>query len=73
MNRLKSLWKTLGVASAGEGPIFVETEHNFTSRAQQVLALARGEADRFHHKSNSASTAQRQALRLFPAISRNAR
>ena len=49
MNRLKSLWKTLRAASADEGPGFVETQHNFTPRAQQVLALARKEADRFHH------------------------
>jgi hypothetical protein len=49
MNRLKSLWKTLSAASAGEGQVVAETEHNFTPRAQQVLALARKEADRFHH------------------------
>ena len=49
MNRLKSLWKTLRAASADEGQGFVETQHNFTPRAQQVLALARKEADRFHH------------------------
>src|ERR1022692_3224001 len=49
MNRLKSLWKTLRAASADEGQGFVETQHNFTPRAQQVLALARMEADRFHH------------------------
>jgi hypothetical protein len=49
MNRLKSLWKTLTNAPAGGAPSFVEIEHNFTPRAQQVLALARREADRFHH------------------------
>jgi hypothetical protein len=49
MNRLKSLWKTLAAASAGEDQGFVETQCNFTPRAQQVLALARKEADRFHH------------------------
>jgi hypothetical protein len=49
MNRLKSLWKTLTADSAGEEPGFVETQNNFTPRAQQVLALARKEADRFHH------------------------
>jgi hypothetical protein len=49
MNRLKSLWKTLAAASAGEGPAFGETQDNFTPRACQVLALARKEADRFHH------------------------
>ena len=49
MNRFKSLWRSLnaGAASAGQG--FAEMEHNFTPRAQQVLALARKEADRFHH------------------------
>lgn len=49
MNRLKSLWKTLADASAGEGQGSAETMNNFTPRAQQVLALARKEADRFHH------------------------
>jgi ATP-dependent Clp protease ATP-binding subunit ClpA len=49
MNRLKSLWKTLAAASAGEGEDSVESLPNFTPRAQQVLALARKEADRFHH------------------------
>ncbi len=49
MNRIKSLWKTLagGWESGEQG--FCEIEHNYTPRAQQVLALARKEADRFHH------------------------
>ena len=34
-------------ANAGQGPL--DSLHNFTPRAQQVLALARKEADRFHH------------------------
>jgi ATP-dependent Clp protease ATP-binding subunit ClpA len=29
---------------------FVQSQHNFTPRAGQVLALARKEADRFHHQ-----------------------
>ncbi len=43
------MWNTLAGASAGEGQGFVETQNNFTPRAQQVLALARKEAERFHH------------------------
>ena len=49
MNWFKSRWKALTAAPAGGVPGFVETECNFTPRAQQVLALARREADRFHH------------------------
>ena len=49
MNRLKSLWKTLAAASASAGQESFEPLANFTPRAQQVLALARKEADRFHH------------------------
>ena len=49
MNRLKSIWKSLTDASGGDAPGFVEAQNNFTPRAQQVLALARKEADRFHH------------------------
>jgi len=48
MNWFKSRWKGLGDALAGEGRGVV-TMSNFTPRAQQVLALARKEADRFHH------------------------
>jgi len=45
------MWKTLTDASAGGEPRFIEAEcyNNFTPRACQVLALARKEADRFHH------------------------
>jgi ATP-dependent Clp protease ATP-binding subunit ClpC len=32
-----------------EGHEFTETMNNFTPRAQQALALARKEADRFNH------------------------
>src|ERR1017187_7746465 len=49
MNRLKSLWKTLAAASASAGQESFEPLANFTPCAQQVLALARKEADRFHH------------------------
>jgi hypothetical protein len=49
MNRLKSLWKTLGAAAAGGAEASGDSLRNFTPRAQQVLALARNEADRFHH------------------------
>ena len=49
MNWFKSRWKALTAAPAGGVPGFVEIENNFTPRAQQVLALARREADRFHH------------------------
>ena len=49
MNRLTSLWKSLAAASAGEGQDSAEAMNNFTPRAQQVLALARKEADRFNH------------------------
>ena len=40
--------KTTDNPSGGEP---VEPPHNFTPRAQQVLALARKEAERFHHHS----------------------
>ena len=49
MNRLTSLWKSLAAASAAKGQDSVEALNNFTPRAQQVLALARKEADRFNH------------------------
>jgi hypothetical protein len=49
MNRLKLLWNRLAAASAGGEQDSVESLDNFTPRAQQVLALARKEADRFHH------------------------
>src|SRR6187455_223864 len=43
MNWLKSFWKALVT------PMPDELMSNFTPRAQQVLALARLEADRFNH------------------------
>jgi ATP-dependent Clp protease ATP-binding subunit ClpA len=49
VNRIKSLWKSLNAGPANAGQGFAEMEHNFTPRAHQVLALARKEAERFHH------------------------
>jgi ATP-dependent Clp protease ATP-binding subunit ClpA len=49
MNRLKSLWKSLTPAPEVTGQGAAETMKNFTPRAQQALALAHKEADRFHH------------------------
>ncbi len=62
MNWFQSFWKSLTGASAGEPPVRVtiqnksapdappsESISNFTPRAQQVLALARKEADRLNH------------------------
>jgi len=49
MNWPKSFWKALTTPGAGRVPVFVETPSNLTPRAQQALALARSEADRFHH------------------------
>src|ERR1035437_2761278 len=49
MNRFKSLWKGLLMPSQDTAPGSMESPTNFTPRAQQVLALARQEADRFHH------------------------
>jgi hypothetical protein len=49
MNWFKSFWKALteaAVSESREGPAV----NNLTPRAQQVLALARKEADRFNHK-----------------------
>src|SRR5512136_1313028 len=48
MSWLASRWKALSDALAGEGQS-ADTLGSFTPRAQQVLALARREADRFHH------------------------
>jgi hypothetical protein len=49
MSWLSSFWKRLSMPS--EDPHFnaAEYQHNFTPRAQQALALARKEADRFNH------------------------
>jgi ATP-dependent Clp protease ATP-binding subunit ClpC len=48
MNWFKSRWEGPGDTPAGEGR-GVESHGNFTPRAQQVLAFARKEADRFNH------------------------
>jgi hypothetical protein len=63
-NWLKSFWRSLAVPVSGAAPGSVhsrvarpgqratgsaETLHNFTPRAQEVLALARKEADRLNH------------------------
>jgi ATP-dependent Clp protease ATP-binding subunit ClpA len=49
MNWFESFWKALNSPSSGHSPSESETMNNFTPRAQQVLALARKEADRFNH------------------------
>src|SRR6266446_10278690 len=49
MNWLKLFWKALTTPMPREGHDSSEPIGNFTPRAQQVLALARREADRFHH------------------------
>jgi Clp amino terminal domain, pathogenicity island component len=50
MNWRKAFWKGLTTAMEGGGAASSEPEHNFTPRAQQVLGLARREAERLHHK-----------------------
>jgi ATP-dependent Clp protease ATP-binding subunit ClpA len=49
MKWLNSGWRGRGNTPAGVGQASDEALANFTPRAQQVLALARREADRFHH------------------------
>jgi ATP-dependent Clp protease ATP-binding subunit ClpA len=49
MNWFKSFWKKLGVPLEIRGATSSKPISNFTPRAQQVLALARKEADRFNH------------------------
>jgi len=49
MNWFKSFVKGFTTPMSREGHEFTQTMNNFTPRAQQVLALARKEADRFHH------------------------
>jgi len=49
VNPFKSFWKTLTTPMPREGNDSFDAMNNFTPRAQQVLALARREADRFHH------------------------
>ena len=52
MNWFKSFWKKLtGLAPAGAAPFLDESIVNFTPRAQQVLILARQEADRVKNPS----------------------
>src|SRR5689334_13048533 len=57
MNWFKSFWNALNTprppatadAAPNERVQVEEVRNNFTPRAQQVLSLARKEADRFHH------------------------
>jgi Clp amino terminal domain, pathogenicity island component len=49
MNWFKSFLQGFTTPMSREGAGSPEPLHNFTPRAQQVLALARREADRFHH------------------------
>src|SRR2546422_104378 len=49
MNWFKAFWKRVGFDMKTEGGEFPEPLNNLTPRAQQVLALARTEADRFNH------------------------
>ena len=49
MNWFKSFWKALTEAPVSGAGDFVECANNFTPRAQQVLRLARNEANRFNH------------------------
>src|SRR3989454_5446065 len=49
MNWFESFWKALNTPLQREGHESMEAMNNFTPRAQQVLALARREADRFNH------------------------
>ena len=49
MNCFKSFWEWVNAGSAGGRQTSTEEVKNFTPRAQQALALARKEADRFNH------------------------
>ena len=49
MNWFRSFWKGLAAPSARGEQIAPEYPHCFTPRAQQALAFARQEADRFNH------------------------
>lgn len=49
MNWFRSFRRAAAAASTGGGHDTTETLNNFTPRAQQALALAREEADRFNH------------------------
>jgi hypothetical protein len=48
MNFLRAFWQELTTAATGDG-LAAGTTNNFTPHAQQVLALARKEADRYNH------------------------
>jgi ATP-dependent Clp protease ATP-binding subunit ClpA len=49
VNWFKSRWEGMSGRQKGEGRSSLDYQGNFSPRAQQVLALARKEADRFHH------------------------
>lgn len=49
MNWFRSFWKRFTTPQTRREPAVVEDLCSFTPRAQQVLSLARREADRFHH------------------------
>ena len=49
MNKLKVIWKALAAAGAAAEQDSEEILRNFTPRAQQALAFAHKEADRFNH------------------------
>src|SRR6266496_77895 len=49
MNWLKEFWKGFTNPMPQGIVASMEYANNFTPRAQQVLALSRKEADRFHH------------------------
>jgi ATP-dependent Clp protease ATP-binding subunit ClpC len=49
VNWFRSFWEGLKHASSGAGQNSREPTSNFTPRAQDALALARQEAERFHH------------------------
>jgi len=49
MNWLKSFWKGLTEAQPSEAQVSMDSLKQFSPRAQQVLALARKQAERFNH------------------------
>jgi hypothetical protein len=49
VNWFKAFWKSLTAPPGDAQMISLESTSNFTPRAQQVLALARREADRLNH------------------------
>jgi hypothetical protein len=64
MNRWKSFWKALTTPMPRESHESFEAMNNFTPRAQQVLALARLEADRFNHNFVGTEHLLRGLIRL---------